>query len=277
MKMTIGIIGTNRVGTAIGYKLRQRGCQIIGGTDLKQKNARRFYQTLKLKYRKLSNIDIAKKANLIFITTQDAAIEKVYCQILPYLKKGTVLVQCSGALSNTIFKDARKKDVVVIGLHPIQTFATIRQSIKATKNIYYAVEAELKARPIAKKLVAALDGNPIYIKSKDKPLYHTMCVFASSYLVSLISAVLDIARVLKIRPNLAFTMLEPLITQTVNNIQKDGIEKSLTGPLERGDIETIKSHLKILEKKLPHLLPLYQTLGLKALSILKKNQFNRLE
>ncbi|MBS4015869.1 MAG: DUF2520 domain-containing protein [Candidatus Latescibacteria bacterium] len=264
----IGVIGTGRVGTTIGYNLKKSGHQIIGAADLKQKNVRQFCQILKLKYRKLSNVDIANKANLIFITTQDAAVEKVYCQILPYLKKGTVLVQCSGALSNTIFKKARKKRIIVIGLHPIQTFATIRQSIKATKNIYYAVEAEPKARPIARKLVAALHGNPVYITSKDKPLYHAMCVFASNYLVSLMSAVLDIALALKIRPNLAFTMLEPLIKQTLDNIQKDGIEKSLTGPIMRGDIETIKSHLKILEKKLPHLLPLYQTLGLKALSLL---------
>lgn len=269
MEKVIGIIGTGRVGLAIGYRLQQAGCQVIGGADLKQKHARRFYQILKLQYRKFSNIDIASKANLIFITTQDQAIENVYQQILPYLKTRTILVHCSGALSNLIFKGANRKNIITIGLHPIQTFSDDKPAT-ITKNIYYAVEADTQARPIAKKLVRDLQGRPVFIKSADKPLYHTMCVFASNYLVALMSAVFDIARILKIRPRQTFSLLEPLIRQTWDNIRNNGVEKSLTGPIARGDIVTIKSHLIILEKKLPELLSLYQILGLKALKLITK-------
>ncbi len=262
----IGVIGTGRVGTFIGAVLKQKGYHFIAGSDLKKENVQRFYRLLKLKYRKLDNIDIARNADLIFITTPDLMIEKIYYQILPYLQKGKTLIQCSGALSNNLFKGAKRKGLITIGLHPVQTFPSVKPKIGA-RNFYYAVEADARARVIAKRIVADLDGKLIFIPAQDKPLYHAMCVFASNYLVALMSSVLEIAQVLKIRPNLALTMLEPLIKQTLDNIQQYGVKKSLTGPIERGDLETVKSHLVTLEKNLPKLLPLYQTLGLKILRL----------
>lgn len=274
VQYTIGIIGVGRVGSAIGYTLRKNKKQIIGATDINNRKVKKFYRLLKIKYQYLNAIEIAKKSNLLFITTQDSQIEKVYQEILPYLRKRTVIIQCSGALSNRIFKNKKRKDIITIGLHPIQTFTSNQQSIKAIRNIYYAIEAEGEAKKIAQSIIKDLQGRPIFIKSKDKPLYHVMCVFASNYLVTLMSAVLDIANELEIKPTLAFKILTPLINQTFNNIKRNGVQKSLTGPIERGDIETIKTHFEILNKKTPELIPLYQTMGLKALDLLKSKKSN---
>lgn len=269
MQRNVGIIGTGRVGTAIGFALDKKGYPIIGA-DRNSRKVRPFYKRLKLKFISLSNQTIAEKAKIIFITTQDSEIAKVYNEILPYLRKNQTIIHCSGVLNNSIFKAADKKGIIIIGLHPIQTFPTIKQAIGATKNIYYSIEAKGKAKTIAKQIVKDLEGIPIFIQAKDKPLYHIMCVFASNYLVALMSAVLDIAQVMKIKPTKALKMLEPLINQTLKNIKKSGIEKSLSGPIERGDIKTIKSHLTILRKRMPQLLPLYQTLGLKILNLLRR-------
>lgn len=272
MKYSIGIIGTGRVGTAIGYALYKKGYSIIGA----DRNPKKIHLFKKLVGRSdiASNREIAKRLKVIFITTQDSEIIKVYNEILPCLRKNQIIIHCSGALSNSIFKGADKKGIITIGLHPLQTFPTIKQAIGATKNIYYAIEANPpqadKAKALAKRIVKDLKGIPIFIQGKDKPLYHTMCVFASNYLVALMSAVIDIAEVLKIKPKTAFKMLEPLIYQTLKNIKKSGIKKSLSGPIERGDIKTIKFHLTALRQRMPKLIPLYQTLGLKTLMLVSK-------
>lgn len=265
----IGFIGTGRVGTAIAYALKSKEYQIIGANDQNQKKTKAFYNLLKLKHQRTTNREITQKADIIFITTQDSEIEKVYNKIFPYLREDQIIIHCSGVLNNSIFKDANRKGIMTIGLHPIQTFPTIRQAIGGTKNIYYAIEATGRAKQIAKRIVRDLEGTPVFISGKDKPLYHTMCVFASNYLVALISAVIDIATQLKIKLHIAFRTLEPLITRTLRNVKKDGIEKSLSGPIARGDVNTITSHLAVLNKKIPKLLPSYYALGLRTLDLAK--------
>lgn len=96
-----------------------------------------------------------------------------------------------------------------------------------------------------------------------------MCVFVSNYLNALIGSAMDIAKKLKIKPETAYRALEPLIYKTLENIKNSGIEKSLSGPIERGDINTIKTHHSVLNNKIPELLPLYRVLGLKTLTLVK--------
>jgi predicted short-subunit dehydrogenase-like oxidoreductase (DUF2520 family) len=53
----------------------------------------------------------------------------------------------------------------------------------------------------------------------------------------------------------------PLLTATLDNIDRKGIVSSLTGPIARGDLETLKKHMKSMERRVPELLPLYMSLG----------------
>lgn len=271
---TIGIIGTGRVGCAIGYGLsrsRRIKCQIIANDRVKRQ-VRRFYQLLNLKYQARSVCEIAQLADIIFITTNDSAIKNVYQTIYPHLKSNQVVVHCSGVYSNAILekpKSAKDKRILKIGLWPIQTFPTQKSEVAMLRNCYYVVEAQGKAKEIGKEIVNALHGQAIFVAEKDKALYHIIGVFVSNYLVALLSVVNDLAQYLKIKPAKLLRLFMPIINQTLKNIYKTGVKKSLSGPIIRGDIETIKLHLKMLSKKMPKLLPIYRVLGLKTLELIK--------
>jgi predicted short-subunit dehydrogenase-like oxidoreductase (DUF2520 family) len=95
-----------------------------------------------------------------------------------------------------------------------------------------------------------------------KAVYHAAACVACNYLTSLMDMALRMYGLMNIPPEKAFESLSPLIYSTLNNIGKMGPEKALTGPVARGDLPTISSHLDALKDHAPELLPLYRQLGI---------------
>jgi len=102
-------------------------------------------------------------------------------------------------------------------------------------------------------------------------LYHAAACMASNYLVTLMNMVEGIYRHLGMDADEAVRAFWPLVRGTVKNMEDRGTEKSLTGPIARGDSGTIGKHLKVLESKMPELLDVYCEMGLFAVDIGIKN------
>jgi len=99
------------------------------------------------------------------------------------------------------------------------------------------------------------------IKTEAKTLYHASAVVASNYLVTLQDLALRLIGEAGLSGDDAFKVLNPLIKGTLSNIENVGAIKALTGPIARGDIETITRHLDEIGEKTPNLLLLYKILG----------------
>jgi len=97
---------------------------------------------------------------------------------------------------------------------------------------------------MAEFLVKSLGGEIIEEEDNKKPLYHAAACVASNYLVTLINYAVLIHKKMGIKPEDSLKGLMGLVEGTVSNIKKMGTEKSLTGPIARGDIGTIKEHVK---------------------------------
>ena len=65
--------------------------------------------------------------------------------------------------------------------------------------------------------------------------------------------------------------LLPLVRGTVKNIEKRGVAEALTGPIARGDVDTVEAHCRKIEQFLPELLPFYQVLGRCTLPLVQGN------
>ena len=73
-----------------------------------------------------------------------------------------------------------------------------------------------------------------------------------------------------VSPELSFKALQPLIKGTLSNIDARGIPEALTGPIARGDVDTVAAHVEAIEEQAPELLVLYRTLGRYALGLAKE-------
>jgi predicted short-subunit dehydrogenase-like oxidoreductase (DUF2520 family) len=217
---------------------------------------------------------VADAAELIFITTPDDAIASVVSEV--QWQRGQSVVHCSGALSTDILEPAKKLGARVGSFHPLQTFAGIKQAIENIPGSTLALEAEEPLLGILKDMAIALDGHWIELKASDKVAYHAAAVIACNYLVTLVKLATDLWQGFDIPQSQATQALLPLIRGTIHNIDTIGIPQCLTGPIARGDIETVQKHLDALERVAPALLAIYQELGLQTIPIaLAKGRINQ--
>jgi predicted short-subunit dehydrogenase-like oxidoreductase (DUF2520 family) len=107
----------------------------------------------------------------------------------------------------------------------------------------------------------------IELKAGDKVIYHAAAVIASNYLVTLVKLADDLWETFGIPREQATQALLPLLKGTLNNIENAGIPQALTGPIDRGDTETVKKHITTLQKEAPDVLSAYCELGLQTIPI----------
>ncbi|MGB9836296.1 MAG: DUF2520 domain-containing protein [Candidatus Saccharicenans sp.] len=118
-------------------------------------------------------------------------------------------------------------------------------------------------------MARALKSQVILLAPEDKPAYHLACSISSNFLVVLLSEIKDIMRTIGLDERATLDVLTPLLNKTLHNVKKLGIEESLTGPVVRGDVETVKKHLEITSG-FPGLDRVYRAMALEALKIAEK-------
>jgi len=272
--LKLGFIGAGTVGTALSVRLSSKDYQVIAVSSRSQTSARKLARAVSGCQAFNNNQDVADTAELIFITTPDDTIASVASEIQWH--RGQSVVHCSGALSTDILEPAKELGAQVGAFHPLQTFANVKQAIENIPGSTFAVEAEEPLLSTLKDIATALDGHWIELKASDKVAYHAAAVIACNYLVTLVKLAADLWQSFNIPQSQATQALLPLIRGTLHNIDTVGIPQCLTGPIARGDIETIKKHLDALQKAAPALLSTYQELGLQTIPVaLAKGKINR--
>lgn len=272
--LKLGFIGAGTVGTALSVRLSSKGYPVIAVSSRSQTSARKLAQAVSGCHAFNNNQDVADAAELIFITTPDDVIASVASEVQWHT--GQSVVHCSGALSTDILKPAKELGAQVGSFHPLQTFASVKQAIENIPGSTFAVEAEESLLSTLKDMATTLDGHWIELKATDKVIYHAAAVIACNYLVTLVKLAADLWQSFNIPQSQATQALLPLIRGTIHNIDTVGIPQCLTGPIARGDIETIKKHLDALQKVAPALLSTYQELGLQTIPIaLAKGRINQ--
>ncbi len=258
----LAVIGPGKLGSAIAFILRQKGYLISGVAGRNFKHASEAASFIGC--RAFDNIrDAAQGAEWIFITTPDDSIGEV-AHILSetdVLDERTTLIHCSGVLPAGAMSEARRRGAGLLSLHPLQTFASRESAVENFPGTYFAVEGDTGAIPLGFSLARELGGTPFTISSGAKPLYHAAACVASNYLVALVSSAVDIMSQAGMERNTALNALLPLIDGTIQNIRVHGPLRALTGPVSRGDLQSVRIHMTDLMEKVPEFLPLYRMLG----------------
>jgi len=136
-------------------------------------------------------------------------------------------------------------------LHPLQTFTRARGP-EQLDGAWAAVTAETdEARELGFELARVIGLRPFELADEARPLYHAGAAIASNYLVTLHRVASDLVTAAGAPPE----ALEPLMRRTIEN----GFE--LTGPIERGDWETVEAHREAIRTVRPDLEPLYDVLA----------------
>jgi len=272
----IGFIGAGTVGTALAIGLNARGYKVVAVSSRSPASAERLAGEIRGCKAVNSNQAVADTAELVFITTPDAAIPVVASEISWH--RGQSVVHCSGADSTDTLEPARKVGAAVGAFHPLQTFASVKQAVDNLPGSTFAIEAEEPLMTTLKEMAGALNGHVIELTASDKVIYHAAAVMASNYLVTITKLATDLWQTFDVPAGEATRALMPLLRGTLNNIDNIGIPGCLTGPIARGDTGTVKKHLKALDETAPAVLPAYRELGRQTIPIaLAKGKINELQ
>jgi len=182
-------------------------------------------------------------AQLVLLCVPDAAISEVARGVEP----GPWIAHVSGATPLAALDPHERR----FSVHPLQTFTRARGP-EQLDGAFAAVTAETSdARDRGFWLARTLGLEPFELRDRARPLYHAGAAIASNYLVTLHRVASDLLRAAGAPPE----GLVPLMRQTIDN----GFE--LTGPIERGDLETVEAHRRAIRDAAPELEPLYDVLA----------------
>ena len=210
---TVHIIGSGRVGSAVGARLRERG------------------------------LAVQDDAELVLLCVPDTAIREV-ARGLP---TGPWIAHVSGATPLSTLDPHERR----FSLHPLQTFTRARGP-EQLDGAFAAVTAETEdALEKGFWLAGTLGLQPFELADDARPLYHAGAAIASNYLVTLHRVASELFRAAGAPPE----ALVPLMRRTIDN----GFE--LTGPIERGDWDTVEAHRRAIRDAAPELEPLYDVLA----------------
>jgi predicted short-subunit dehydrogenase-like oxidoreductase (DUF2520 family) len=242
--------------------LKQKGYEITGAYDVKSESTQQLVERIGCTPH-TSPQEVSRSADVLFITTNDAAIRNVVDTLADRKAffEGQVVVHMSGAQSSEVLDRAKMFGANILSVHPLQSFANVDGAIKNLPGSVFSIEGDRDAYDTAVCIVETLQGEYFFIDRKAKPLYHAGACVVSNYLVTLIDFGVKLLESTGIPRSAGVKALLPLIQGTVNNIENIGIPRALTGPISRGDLSTIVKHLECLEEMAPELMKLYSWLG----------------
>jgi predicted short-subunit dehydrogenase-like oxidoreductase (DUF2520 family) len=149
--------------------------------------------------------------------------------------------------------------------HPLQSFPAPRDP-EAFRGITVAVDASTSPLLASlSRLARGLGAKPKRVRDRERVLYHAAAVFASNFVLASVDEGVRLLQAAGWSRKDAEQALMPLVEGVVENMRRRGVVAALTGPIRRGDVDTVERHLSAVADP-----ELYRILGLVALRIARE-------
>jgi predicted short-subunit dehydrogenase-like oxidoreductase (DUF2520 family) len=252
-KPTITLIGAGNLAQALGPALRNAGYKIDTVAARETASSRRRAAMLAgmLGARTQSLSDAGPSSDILWICHTDDALAETARQLAR--KPGwqdKIVFHSSGALSSDVLSPLKRKGAHTASLHPMMTFVPD--------------EGDSRAVAEARRIVRDLGAEAFPIRKAAKPLYHALGSFTSPLIVATLVTAERVGRGAGLSASQTRRVMAPILRQTLKNYQERGAPAAFSGPIKRGDVNTVVRHLKEL-KRIPGANEVYRALVKSAL------------
>jgi predicted short-subunit dehydrogenase-like oxidoreductase (DUF2520 family) len=204
-------------------------------------------------------------ADVVWFCVPDGEIADAAYSFSQVQWKGKYAFHSSGVLSSGALNSLRNVGARVASIHPLMTF--VEGSVPELTGISFAIEGDASAVRVARGIVRDLGGQAVRIKKQDKVAYHAFATMICPLLVSLLAVSEKAAGLAGMSAAESRRRMLPIIRQTLRNYEKRGPAGAFSGPIVRGDVETISAHMKALAQ-VPPAKNAYAALARAALDLL---------
>jgi len=286
-KPSVAVIGAGRLGQAFAIALQSSGYSVVALVARSRPKAEKAAALIKKSSAQSANKTRPKslvfganqlgelpETDLVLITTPDDAILET-AQRLSSLwngRKRSTVLHTSGALSSEALAPLTEKGFQTGSIHPLISVSEPVSGAAALHGAFFCIEGTAKAKSVADAIVRGLGGHCFTVKPESKALYHAAAVMTAPHLTALVDLAAEMLSACGLSKAKAQKVFMPLLESTVNNLKSANPQQALTGTFARGDIATVRRHLKALSgKELAEARAVYKLLGLHSLQLAEKN------
>jgi predicted short-subunit dehydrogenase-like oxidoreductase (DUF2520 family) len=257
--LRVGVVGAGRVGITLAAALGRAGHEIAAVSAVSEASVWRAR-------RRLPGVairpppDVVAAADLVLLTVPDDMLPGLVAGLAATgaALEGRLVAHTSGRHGLAVLDPAGRAGALPLALHPVMTFTGRPEDLDRLAGISFGVTAPDSLRLAAEALVVEMGGEPVFIAEEHRGLYHAALAGAANHLVTLVVQAADLLREAGVaEPG---RMLGPLLQAALDNALDLG-DAALTGPVARGDADTVASHVGALRAAAPQALPAYLALA----------------
>jgi predicted short-subunit dehydrogenase-like oxidoreductase (DUF2520 family) len=258
-QLAVGVVGAGRAGTAMAAALAGAGHRVVAASAVSQASLDRLAAVLP-GVPVLRPEQVAEQSDLVLLTVPDDALPGLAAGLaatgVPL--DGRLAAHASGRHGLAVLDPMTRQGALPLALHPVMTFTGRREDVAKMNGISFGVTAPLPLRPVAEVLVMEMGGEPVFIDEDKRDLYHAALANAANYLVTLVVESEEMLRASGVAD--PAKMLGPLLWAALENALQLG-PAALTGPVARGDADTIAAHIAAIKSAVPEALGAYLALA----------------
>lgn len=273
----ITVIGAGALGTALALALKEAAYPLAAIHSRSRTQAEALAACVDAEAYAMQD-HAPVETPVVFCCVPDDALVAVARHLVHWQKDwaGRVVFHTSGALTAGVLAPLSESGAAAGSFHPLQTFTT-RSAPAVFHDIYVTLEGDAQAIATGQRIAQHLGARVLVLNAKAKMRYHLAASMASNYFVTLMALVGEVLSDAGIERRQAAALVRPLVEETWQNLQKQLPEDVLTGPIARGDQETVAGHIEALQQHLPHLLPVYAALGAETVRVAMRGGKIRME
>lgn len=255
------LIGAGAVGTALAGRLVACGYTVEAVVSRQRADAERLAGRVGAPTGS-DRLDDLPGVSLVFCCVPDEEVTAVAAELAEQRTSwhGRLVAHTSGALTAGALAPLEERGAFTLSFHPMQTFPR-----GAGPDTFDGVTLGLEGTPAAvamgRQVAASLELDAIEVPTEAKVRYHLAASMASNFFVTLMALAGEVLASAGIGDEEGQKLLGPLVEGTWRNLKATSPETALTGPVARGDRQTMMRHLEALQEHLPHLTPVYAALA----------------
>ncbi|WP_344564344.1 Rossmann-like and DUF2520 domain-containing protein [Streptomyces axinellae] len=248
-RLAVGVVGTGRVGPALAAALRLAGHRPVAASGVSDASRRRAAELLP-DVPLVDPAEVLARSDLVLLTVPDDALPDLVSGLARTgaVRPGQLLVHTSGRFGAGVLRPALRAGALPLALHPAMAFTGTPVDVQRLVGCSFGVTAPEELRLAAEALVIEMGGEPEWVAEESRPLYHAALAIGANHLVTLVNQAMDLLRASGVQaPD---RMLGPLLGAALDNALRSG-DSALTGPVARGDADTVAAHVTELRKHAP--------------------------
>ena len=251
----VGVVGAGRVGAALAAALAAAGHEIVAAAGESDASHRRIAELLPGTPNEKPST-VARSCDLLLLTVPDDMLPNVVAVLSASgaIRPGQYVVHTSGRHGLAVLEDARAVGARPVAMHPAMTFTGTAVDLGRLPGCVFGLTAGPAERAFAEGLVADLGGRAMWVPEEMRTLYHAGLAHGANHLVTLVTQAMELLAAAG-ADDPAGT-LRPLLTAALDNALDEG-DAALTGPIVRGDVNTVRAHLADITANAPQTLASY--------------------